>query len=947
MTDVPYDDHDDVPPPDEEWPPPPGPGDRLPFAKRKDGSGGGNGNGNGNRTAGGSGGGNGGGGYEDKAAAAAYERVPPQDLAAEQSVLGGMMLSKDAIADVVEVIKPADYYRPAHELVHSAILDLYSRGEPADPITVASELVKRGEITRVGGPSYLHTLVNSVPTAANASYYAEIVHERAVLRRLVEAGTRIAQMGYASEGDVDEIVNAAQAEIYAVTEQRTSEDYAPLGDIMEGALDEIESIGSRSGQMSGVPTGFADLDALTNGLHPGQMIVVAARPAMGKCVAGTTTLIEAGSGERITVSDLVRRGQAGERLEVHTLGDDWQLRPVVPSDFIHNGCRPTLRIDTQLGRSISATANHPFRTLRGWVPLEDLRTGDRIAVVRELPCLPSAELHSSLVALTGYLLGDGTLRSGTPQLTACSDAIRRDAAQWARDALLRVHLGVPRRCSDRECPLFGVQEHQHPSRVTFSAATLGANPLTVRLQEWGVMGAGSHDKFVPEVFFRLPERQIALFLSRLYATDGWASVSKPGNQPQIGYCSVSERLANDVAHLLLRLGIVAKVVRRTVAYKGRRRPAYQVLIHDADQIRTFAARVGIFSKERQIEEVLEVCGGRVGQPNLDLIPGEVWELIKAEKGDRSWAEISARTGRPRNHNWHVGRQVSRHRLLELAKALESPALVDIATSDVQWDRVESVVPDGEAEVYDLTVDGTHNFVANDIVVHNSTLALDFARSCSVKHKIPSVFFSLEMGRNEIAMRLLSAEARVALHHMRSGNMTDEDWTRLARRMPELNDSPLYIDDSPNLSMMEIRAKCRRLKQRNDLRLVVIDYLQLMQAGGSRRPESRQQEVSEMSRNLKLLAKELELPVIALSQLNRGPEQRTDKRPMVSDLRESGSIEQDADMVILLHREDAYEKESPRAGEADLIVAKHRNGPTATITVAFQGHYSRFVDMAPS
>jgi len=950
MTDVPYDDHDDVPPPDEEWPPPPGPGDRLPFAKRKDGSGGSGGGSRADRASydsGSRGKSGGGGSYEDKAATAAYERVPPQDLAAEQSVLGGMLLSKDAIADVVEVIKPADYYRPAHELIHSAILDLYSRGEPADPITVASELVKRGEITRVGGPSYLHTLVNSVPTAANASYYAEIVHERAVLRRLVEAGTRIAQMGYASEGDVDEIVNAAQSEIYAVTEQRTSEDYAPLGDIMEGALDEIESIGSRSGQMSGVPTGFADLDALTNGLHPGQMIVVAARPAMGKCVVGTTTLVEAGSGEKITVADLVRRGQAGERLEVHTLGDDWRLTSVVPSDFIHNGRRPTLRIDTQLGRSISATANHPFRTLRGWVPLEDLRSGDRIAVARALPCLPSAELHSSLVALTGYLLGDGTLRGGTPQLTAGSEAIRQDAARWAGDALLRVHLGVPRGCSDRDCALFGVKEHQHPSRVTFSAATSGVNPLTARLQEWGVMGAGSHDKFVPEVFFRLPERQIALFLSRLYATDGWASVSKPANQPQIGYCSVSERLAKDVAHLLLRLGIVAKVVRRTVAYNGERRTAYQVLIHDVDQIRTFAARVGIFSKERQIEEVVAACGERVGQPNLDLIPGEVWELVKTEKGSRSWAEISARTGRARNHNWHVGQQVSRHRLLELAKALESPALVDIATSDVQWDRVESVVPDGEAEVYDLTVEGTHNFVANDIIVHNSTLALDFARSCSVKHKIPSVFFSLEMGRNEIAMRLLSAEARVALHHMRSGNMTDEDWTRLARRMPELNDSPLYIDDSPNLSMMEIRAKCRRLKQRNDLRLVVIDYLQLMQAGGSRRPESRQQEVSEMSRNLKLLAKELELPVIALSQLNRGPEQRTDKRPMVSDLRESGSIEQDADMVILLHREDAYEKESPRAGEADLIVAKHRNGPTATITVAFQGHYSRFVDMAQS
>ena len=223
-------------------------------------------------------------------AAVSFERVPPQDLEAEQSVLGGMMLSKDAIADVVEVLKGQDFYRPAHETVYEAILDLYAKGEPADPITVTAELTRRGEISRVGGPGYVHSLVQTVPTAANAEYYAEIVHERAVLRRLVEAGTRITQMGYAADGDVDDIVNSAQAEIYSVTEQRTSEDYLPLGDIMEGALDEIEAIGSRSGQMTGVPTGFTDLDSLTNGLHPGQMIVIAARPAMGKALALDTPL---------------------------------------------------------------------------------------------------------------------------------------------------------------------------------------------------------------------------------------------------------------------------------------------------------------------------------------------------------------------------------------------------------------------------------------------------------------------------------------------------------------------------------------------------------------------------------------------------------------------------------------------------------------------------------
>ncbi|MEO3937297.1 replicative DNA helicase [Dermatophilaceae bacterium Soc4.6] len=436
------------------------------------------------------------------------DRLPPQDLHAEQSVLGGMLLSKDAIADCVEVLKGADFYRPSHEAIYDAVLDLYGRGEPADAITVADELTKRGDLTRVGGQAFLHGLIAQVPTAANAGYYAQIVAERAVLRRLVEAGTKIVQLGYAQGGgDVEDIVNAAQAEIYAVADKRGGEDYVKLGDVLEPTVDEIEVASGKSGEMTGVPTGFTDLDALTNGLHPGQMIVIAARPAMGK----------------------------------------------------------------------------------------------------------------------------------------------------------------------------------------------------------------------------------------------------------------------------------------------------------------------------------------------------------------------------------------------------------------------------------------------------STIGLDIVRSAAIKHGQAAVVFSLEMSKTEITMRLLSAEASIQLQHMRKGTMREEDWGRLASTMGRVSDAPLFIDDSPNMSLMEIRAKCRRLKQRHDLKLVVIDYLQLMSSG--KRVESRQQEVSEFSRALKLLAKELEVPVIAISQLNRGPEQRTDKRPAMSDLRESGSIEQDADMVILLHREDAYEKESQRAGEADLIVAKHRNGPTDTIVVSFQGHYSRFKDMA--
>ena len=410
-----------------------------------------------------------------------FDRTPPHDVAAEQCVLGGMLLSKDAISDVMETIRPDDHYRPAHQVIHEAILELYGRGEPADPVTISDLLNKRGELARVGGPSYLHTLIASVPTAANAGYYARIVRERAILRRLVEVGTRIVQLGYSGDGEADELVDRAQAEVYGVTERRVSEDYLPLSDIMPGALDEIEAIGSHGGNMTGVPTGFADLDSLTNGLHAGQMVVIAARPAIGK----------------------------------------------------------------------------------------------------------------------------------------------------------------------------------------------------------------------------------------------------------------------------------------------------------------------------------------------------------------------------------------------------------------------------------------------------STLALDLARSAAIKHNLPTVIFSLEMSRNEITMRLLSAESRVSLHSMRTGQMGEEDWATLARRMSEVVDAPLYIDDSPNMSMMEIRAKCRRLKQRQGLRLVIIDYLQLMSS--PKRVENRQQEVSEMSRSLKLLAKEIDVPVIALSQLNRGPEQRNDKKPLLSDLRESGCLTADTRILRADTGAEVTLGELVASGERDVAV----------------------------
>src|SRR3712207_184427 len=278
------------------------------------------------------------------------DRTPPQDMEAEQCVLGAMLMSKDAIADVVEVLRGADFYRPAHEQIYNAITELYGRGEPADAVTVADELGKRGELLRLGGAPYLHTLLASVPIAANAGWYAEIVREKAVLRRLVDASVRIGQMSYAAEGDVDDIVDRAQAEVYSVTDRRASEDFKPLSELMQPPLDEMEALESRGAGLSGVPTGFADLDDLTNGLPPGQLVIVAARTGIGKALALDTPL------PTPTGWTTMGEVQVGDEL----IGSDGGSTRVVAATEVMSD-RPCYEVTFSDGTAVIADADHQWR----------------------------------------------------------------------------------------------------------------------------------------------------------------------------------------------------------------------------------------------------------------------------------------------------------------------------------------------------------------------------------------------------------------------------------------------------------------------------------------------------------------------------------------------------------------------------------------------------------
>jgi len=388
----------------------------------------------------------------------------------------------------------------------------------------------------------------------------------------------------------------------------------------------------------------------------------------------------------------------------------------------------------------------------------------------------------------------------------------------------------------------------------------------------------------------LTERQVALFLNRLFATDGTAWWTDSGHgYGRIAYGSSSKELIRDVQHLLLRFGINARIRPRSIKYNGGRRLAWELEIMSAPDIRRFCDRIGIFGKEAACTNLLTHIEGSIVGYTRDSLPKEVWELVLSEKAEEPWADVSARAGKPRNYNWHLGKRSPRRETVALlASALDSQDPDFWARSDIYWDEILSITPDGEERVYDLTVPDDHNFVADDIFVHNTSFALGIASHAAMEARAPVLYFSLEMSHAELTQRLLCSEARVDSSRVRNGRLLESDWPKISHAIGRLAEAPIYIDDNPNLTVMEVRAKARRLKSRlGELGVIIVDYLQLM--SGRNRAENRQVEVSEISRGLKILARELEVPVIALSQLSRNLEMRSDKRPVLADLRESGCM----------------------------------------------------------
>ena len=841
-------------------------------------------------------------------------RVPPHSREAEESVLGAVLLSIDAANEVMDRLAGDDFYVPAHQSIYEAMRRLYDANQAIDAVTLSEELRRAGELEKVGGVSYLTRLVDVVPVTSNVEHYAAIVEESGRRRDLIRAGGTVTSIAFDLDDEIHSVMDRAEQTVLGVAEKRASQSLLEIGPLFSDVLEQIELLEQQGSEITGLATGFRDLDKKLAGLQNANLVIIAARPAMGKCLAGGTLLTDAKTGERFTIRELVEDEDRHGVVHLHALdADTLKTIVVTPSDFLSQGRKETLRVTTRLGHQIEATSNHPFLTLHGWRTLDQMRIGDAVAVPRSVGAFGVDIVSDAEVAVLGYLIGDGTVKGTTPRFTTASERIRDDLARYvaALGAELRSKPGIE----------FSIVGAGRPSQVqvaaiaNVSAATVNLvvngrpgpseatrdlvfaaadevgyssdrvfNCVREMLEKHGLWGCGAADKFVPDQVFRLGPQQVALFLNRLYATDGSAWVS--GNYYRIEYSTISQRLAIDVQHLLLRFGIQAKLRRRKIAYGGVLREAFDVSFQDPASVERFARSIGIFSKEEQVERVRTMAAGRgVKQRATDRIPPAVWVDVLRAKGELAWRDISNWTGRSANHNWHVNRRgVSRRLLQELGQALSSARLNALATSDVTWDPIVAVEPAGLQDTYDLTIPLHHNFVANDIVVHNSALMLNIATNAASQGK-PIALFSLEMSKEELVQRILSSVGRVDSMKLRSGQLGPL-WQRVVDAASRMYKAPIFIDDSPVVTVTDIRAKCRRLKRKSGLSLVVVDYLQLMQ--GSNR-ENRQQEIAEISRNLKNLARELDVPVVGLSQLNRSLEAREDKRPRLSDLRESGCM----------------------------------------------------------
>ncbi len=781
------------------------------------------------------------------------DRLPPQNIEAEEAILGGILLDPEALSRVSDRLAPEAFYISAHKEIYQAALRLHSQGKPTDLLSLTSWLTDHDLLTRIGGRNKLASLVDRTVSAVNIDALATLVMDKYLRRQLVKAGNEIVQLGFETETELPIVLDHAEQKVFSITQSRPQAGLVHISDTLINTFQDIETR-HQGIALPGIPCGFYDLDAMTSGFQRSDLIIVAGRPSMGKCVAYDTEIILA-NGSISTIAEIYACRQA----ELLTLTDDWKLEITQPSAFIDDGIKPVFRVTTRLGRSVETTITHPYLTIQGWQQLYELKVGDQIAVPRKIDIFGTKIISECEIKQLAYVIGDGCLPDTT----------------------------------------------------------------------------------IPQIIFQLERSRLCLFLNSLFAIDSWAGLLKSG-QAQLGYTTYSEKVARQIQHLLLRFGIIAALKQRSLQYQDSSRITWQLDIADAHSIKTFITEIGIFGKEEALAKVEAALVQNRYQTNRDLVPVQ-HEQIAATQGKEPRTVFTPIDSITKYNSFLSGERALTRERHWMAIDTENLPLPQLVTGDVYWDEIVSIELMGYKQVYDLTIPVTHNFVANDIYVHNTAFCLNLAHNIAALYKLPIAVFSLEMSKEQLVQRLLASEAGIETGYLRTGRISQTQWEPLSRAIGMLSEMPIFIDDTPNITVTEMRSQARRLQAEagTELGLIVIDYLQLMEGAG----DNRVQELSRITRSLKGLARELRVPVIALSQLSRGVESRTNKRPMLSDLRESGSIEQDADLVIMLYRDDYYNTDTPDRGVAEVIISKHRNGPTGTVKLLFDPQLTKFKNLA--
>ena len=781
-------------------------------------------------------------------------KVQPQARALEEAVLGALMLDKDAVAIVIDILHSASFYEERHQKIFRAISMLFEQSSPIDLLTVTEQLKKNGELDLVGGPFYLVELTNRIASAANVEYHARIIAQKFIQRELIRVSTETINLAYEDTTDVFDLLDRSEQSLFSITERSMSRGVMGMSTLMNLALKQIEELSKKEDGLTGVPSGFTALDRLTSGWQPSDLVILAARPGMGKCMM---------KGTYIYMFDFSLKKVEDIRPDDLLMGDDGTPRRVLS---IAQGREQMYWVHQNKGISYGVNESHILSLKRS--RNEGKHKHGEIINISVADYLKKSDKWKNnfkgyKVAIEaaeqpldiepyflGLWLGDGTASKPaiTTQDTVIADYIKEFAAQnnWV----------AKQRGGVNKCPEYHVVK-TYRSRVGHS--------LQGALQAQSLL----NNKHIPHVYLANSIENRLQLLAGLLDSDGHYLVDSNGYE----ITQKNEALARQIKLLCDTLGF----------------------------------RTSLKSKKASIKKIGYEC--------------TVWRIRIYGDVDKIPLRIEYKKAKP----W---------------------------ASKVDWRMTGiKVEKDVVGDYYGFELDGNGLFLLEDMTVtHNTSLTLAITRNAAVDFGKPVAFFSLEMSSVQLVNRLIALETEIPSEKLRKGQLEEYEWQQLHVGIAKLSNVPIFLDDTPGLSIFELRAKCRRLKMQHDIQIIIIDYLQLMTAGGENKNGNREQEIANISRSLKGLAKELNVPVIALAQLSRAVEVRGgSKRPQLSDLRESGSIEQDADIVGFIYRPEYYgiledEDGNNLKGIGEIIIAKHRNGALDSVRLKWDGQFAKFSNL---